>query len=154
MSVNDPMMESKHHDPMLDGIIRFGLRGLPGYPTDDVVVVVPFSDLPDLLAAAREDERQRVTSDFAEYRRHMEEWQAGYNKGHAAGVEQGQRDERERIRTGVTGLPWEVAVSFGPIDCDYSCEEGPCGCSGVMRPEGWTTGLEDVLAVIDAGRRR
>lgn len=63
---------------------------------------------------------------------------------------QGQRDERERIRTGVTGLPWEVAISFGPIDCDYSCEEGPCGCSGVMRPEGWTTGLEDVLAVIDA----
>ena len=84
------------NDPILDGITRFGLRGLPGYPTDDVVVVVPFSDLPDLLAAAREDERQRVTSDFAEYRRHMEEWQAGYNKGHAAGVEQGQRDEREK----------------------------------------------------------
>ena len=104
----------------------------------------------DYGGAVREDERQRVTSDFAEYRRHMEEWQAGYSKGHAAGVEQGQRDERERIRTGVTGLPWEVAVSFGPIDCDYSCEEGPCGCSGVMRPEGWTTGLEDVLAVIDA----
>ena len=155
MSVNDPMMESKHHDPMLDGITRYG------DPTHDYMLpahgegfVVLFSDLPALLAAAREDERQRVTSDFAEYRRHMEEWQAGYNKGHAAGVEQGQRDERERIRTGVTGLPWEVAVSFGPIDCDYSCEEGPCGCSGVMRPEGWTTGLEDVLAVIDAGRRR
>ena len=45
--------------------------------------------------AVREDERQRVTSDFAEYLRHMEEWQAGYSKGHAAGVEQGQRDERE-----------------------------------------------------------
>ena len=66
------------------------------------------------------------------------------------GYARGVADEKARIRTGVTGLPWEVAVSFGPIDCDYSCEEGPCGCSGVMRPEGWTTGLEDVLAVIDA----
>lgn len=46
--------------------------------------------------AVREDERQRVTSDFAEYRRHMEEWQAGYSKGHAAGVEQGQRDEHAK----------------------------------------------------------
>ena len=51
--------------------------------------------------AVREDERQRVTSDFAEYLRHMEEWQAGYSKGHAAGVEQGQRDERERIASAV-----------------------------------------------------
>ena len=52
-----------------------------------------------LIARVREDERQRVTSDFAEYLRHMEEWQAGYSKGHAAGVEQGQRDERERHHT-------------------------------------------------------
>ena len=128
MSVIDPMMESKHHLPECT---------LPKGHGDCICG--------ELRAA-----EQRVTSDFAKYLRHMEEWQAGYNKGHAAGVEQGQRDERERIRTGVTGLPWEVAVSFGPIDCDYSCEEGPCGCSGVMRPEGWTTGLEDVLAVIDA----
>ncbi len=47
---------------------------------------------------------QRVTSDFAKYLRHMEEWQAGYNKGHAAGVEQGQRDEREACIAAVEGL--------------------------------------------------
>ena len=97
------------NDPILDGITRFGLRGLPGYPTDDVVVVVPFSDLPDLLAAAREDERQRVTSDFAEYLRHMEEWQAGYNKGHAAGVEQGRADERHRLICGEDVMPSDCA---------------------------------------------
>lgn len=65
-------------DPILDGITRFGLRGLPGYPTDDVVVVVPFSDLPALLAAAREDERKHHLRDAEQY-----------------GYEQGQRDERE-----------------------------------------------------------
>lgn len=53
-------------------------------------------------------------------------------------------------REAVAGLPWKVAVSFGPIDCDESCEHGPCACSGVMRPEAWMTGPDDVKAAIDA----
>jgi len=53
-------------------------------------------------------------------------------------------------RDAVAALPWKVAVSFGPIDCDRSCEHGPCVCSGVMRPEAWLTGPADALAAIDA----
>lgn len=100
-------------DPMLDCITRYSVRN--DYLTSRAAVgdepfkgstdVVLFSDLPALLAAAREDERQRITSDFAEYLRHMEEWQAGYNKGHAAGVEQGQRDEREACIAAVRNTP-------------------------------------------------
>jgi hypothetical protein len=62
----------------------------------------------------------------------------------------GRAEALREARDAVAALPWEVAISFGPIDCDYSCEIGPCTCSGVMRPEGWTTGPGDVLAAIDA----
>ena len=58
----------------------------------------------------------------------------------------------DAAREAVAALPWKVAVSFGPIDCDESCEHGPCVCSGVMRPEAWMTGLADVLDAIAALR--
>jgi hypothetical protein len=58
----------------------------------------------------------------------------------------------DAARDAVAALPWKVAVSFGPIDCDESCEHGPCTCSGVMRPEAWMTGPADVRAAIDALR--
>lgn len=64
-----------------------------------------------------------------------------YQQGYAAAL--------DAARDAVAALPWKVAVSFGPIDCDRSCEHGPCVCSGVMRPEAWLTGPADALAAID-----
>ena len=55
----------------------------------------------------------------------------------------------DAAREAVALLPWKVAVSFGPIDCDESCEHGPCVCSGVMRPEAWMTGPAEAIAAID-----
>lgn len=115
MSVNDPMMESKHHLPECT---------LPKGHGDCICG--------ELRAA-----EQRVTSDFAKYLRHMVD-----DDKFAAGV--------KAARDAVAALPWKVAVSFGPIDCDRSCEHGPCVCSGVMRPEAWLTGPADALAAIDA----
>ena len=103
------------HDPMLDGITRFNAHGewsvTGGY--------VLFSDLPAFIARVREDERRTLPPT----ERHREWWIA-----FGMGKVQGQRDERERmqqeyedrvmahffdgmarererIRTGVTGLP-------------------------------------------------
>ena len=59
----------------------------------------------------------------------------------------------DAAREAVAALPWKVAVSFGPIDCDESCEHGPCVCSGVMRPEAWMTGPAETIAAIDALRK-
>lgn len=67
-------------DPMLDGITRYAWRAVPDHHGDDEVVVL-FSDLPALLAAAREDER-------------------GYAKQTSTAImayEEGRRDERDRI---------------------------------------------------------
>lgn len=55
-------------------------------------------------------------------------------------------------RDAVAALDWKVAVEFGPIDCDSSCEHGPCSCSGVTCPTAWMTGPDDALAAIDALR--
>lgn len=110
------------HDPMLDGITR--------YDSDDYDVELPekpdgiyvlFSDLPALIAKVREDERGKVRDEF-------ESDPLRFMRSYKAGIEQGQRDERERIRTGVTGL--------SPHECyrsDMTC---------VM--------VSTVLAVIDA----
>jgi hypothetical protein len=60
MSVNDPMMESKHHDPMLDGIQRYEPYekfGCGGHSEGDFVL---FSDLPALIEKVREDERGKA----------------------------------------------------------------------------------------------
>jgi hypothetical protein len=70
--------------------------------------------------------------------------QKGYDVGYAAAL--------DAVQEAVAALPWKVAVSYGPIDCDESCEHGPCTCSGVMRPEAWMTGLADVLDAIAALR--
>ena len=59
----------------------------------------------------------------------------------------------DAVQEAVAALPWKVAVSFGPIDCDESCEHGPCVCSGVMRPEAWMTGPAETIAAIDALRK-
>lgn len=56
------------HDPMLDDITRWHPYTGPMWETERGLYVA-VSDLPAMLAAAREDERQRVTSDFAEYLR-------------------------------------------------------------------------------------
>ena len=86
-------------DPMLDGITR--------YDSDDYDVELPekpdgiyvaFSDLPALIARVREDERK--ASKEAHFPRTMLEDFA--REGYA----RGQRDERARIRAGVTGLFW------------------------------------------------
>jgi len=103
---------------------------------------------------------------------HMEQQAAAVAAAHLAGYKECQQDvingrgfaafgrhqwKRDSFDAGVkaardavAGLPWKVAVSFGPIDCDRSCEHGPCVCSGVMRPEAWLTGPADALAAIDA----
>ena len=101
---------------------------------------------------------QRVTSDFAKYLRHMEEWQAGYNKGHAAGVEQGQRDERERWEA---EGPWfksvvhqccedkETAYAKGRADerhrliCGEDVMPSDCACLA----EGYAKGRAEVVTV-------
>ena len=94
------------HDPMLDVLTRYhGCRAC-GIVKDTGIAhseygkgpyYVLFSDLPALLAAVREDERRTLTGG----ERHREWWVA-----FGMGKVQGQRDERERIRTGVTGLSW------------------------------------------------
>jgi len=105
-------------------------------------------------------------------RQHMEQQAAAVAAAHLAGYKECQQDvingrgfaafgrhqwKRDSFDAGVkaardavAALPWKVAVSFGPIDCDRSCEHGPCVCSGVMRPEAWLTGPADALAAIDA----
>lgn len=85
-------------------------------------------------ARVREEERAKW-SDLAH-----DNWQSGWEEG------------LDAARDAVAALPWKVAVSFGPIDCNQSCEHGPCTCSGVMRPEAWMTGPDEALAAIDALR--
>lgn len=111
-------------------VSRSGLRAYASsLITDEITVVL----LPDALAAVAAIEQQ-----------HGEQSHGHYMDGYAAGL--------SAARDAVAALPWKVAVSFGPIDCNQSCEHGPCSCSGVMRPEAWTTGPDDALAAIDALR--
>ncbi len=134
------------HDPMLDGITRYG------DPTHDYMLpahgegfVVLFSDLPALLAAAREEAAEAAMQIGRQIEKdnhaaglcepsytHGREYQQQRLTNHdmhsglacLTNYEQGQRDERERIRTGVTGLQLDNAGCV-----DYA----------------------DLLAVIDAG---
>jgi hypothetical protein len=73
------------HDPMLDGITRWddGDYEVELEPVADGIYVL-FSDLPALLAAAREDERGKWTI-------HQDRLLTVKTDGY----EQGQRDERE-----------------------------------------------------------
>jgi len=95
MSVNDPMMESKHHDPMLDGITRYTMlvevdymgfgAGIAAEPNPDGGWINA-ADLPALLEQARADAEQRVSEAILlEYATNMP----------TRTYEQGQRDERE-----------------------------------------------------------
>lgn len=104
MSVNDPMMESKHHDPMLDGITRWKSDGFDEMAQIANAEYVLFSDLPALLAAAREDERGKtiVSYDLMKQRK---------------GYEQGQRDEREAC----------IAAVEAHIRADLTEQEMFCG---------------------------
>lgn len=77
MSVNDPMMESKHHLPECT---------LPKGHGDCICG--------ELRAA-----EQRVTSDFAKYLRHMVD-----DYKFAAGVKAAREAERKRIKDGVKEL--------------------------------------------------
>lgn len=99
MSVNDPMMESKHHDPMLDGITRYTMlvevdymgfgAGIAAEPNPDGGWINA-ADLPALLEQARADAEQRVSEAILlEYATNMP----------TRTYEQGQRDERERLLT-------------------------------------------------------
>jgi len=95
------------------------------------------------------DARAWVEREIAEARAEKdEEFLLQARMDYSDGVAQGQRDALAGAVQRVEALPWEVAVSFGPIDCNYSCEEGPCTCSGEMRPEAWRTGPAQVIAAI------
>lgn len=82
MSVNDPMMESKHHDPMLDGIQRYRLFS-DDYGTNEYILL---SDIPALIARVRADGQANAAEESGEASvlHFRDGYDAGYRDGRAS----------------------------------------------------------------------
>ncbi len=75
---------------------------------------------------------------------HGEQSHAHYMDGYNAAL--------DAARDAVAALGGEPSVSLDPIDCNYSCDDGACTCSGVRRVRAWTLNPADALAAIDGLR--
>lgn len=92
-----------------------------------------------------EEEHQRALVEIKE----MRNWYAT-RAPQRFDYEQGRSDALDAARQAVAALGGEPSVSLDPIDCNYSCDDGECTCSGVRRVRAWSLNPAAALAAIDA----